>query len=189
MFFGAGVLVTVLLAVLLANLHTIIALFRARMPTSHGLDAAPPAPGIPTCNSPATRREKRVARPESPKKPFELRPRLTHEPPELDYTWYECFSEVQAEFKALGRDLEWRTGFLDNHIESTLLLDYGHWASTNMTVANEAFHAGLVKNLDEDLRDVHREEMVAAERFGMGKGDYEQVMEIIRKVRRRREAR
>ena len=54
----------------------------------------------------------------SPKKPFAFRPRLSHEPPELDYAWFECYDAVQKEFKTLfGPDLAWKTEWLDDLIE------------------------------------------------------------------------
>ena len=33
---------------------------------------------------------------------FEFRDRLPHEPPELDYSWYESYDAVQKDFKEMG---------------------------------------------------------------------------------------
>ena len=64
-------------------------------------------------------------------KPFEFRERLWHEPPELDYSKYELYDEVQKEFKIMGSSnevLHWRTTWLDTRTEHHLLTDYNSWA-------------------------------------------------------------
>lgn len=64
------------------------------------------------------------------RKPFELRERLWHESPELDYEKYEIFDEAQNEFKSMGvHNLEWRIKCLDGCVETQLDRDYQRWFS------------------------------------------------------------
>lgn len=61
----------------------------------------------------------------TPKKPFEFRERLVHEPPEHDYERYEIWDDVQKEFKKLGGPhLQYRTLWLDHTIEDKLIVQY-----------------------------------------------------------------
>lgn len=68
------------------------------------------------------------------KRPFVLRPRLRHEPPEVEdiadsFLWYQCFDATQREVKNMGgQDFEWRTKWLDLTAEMWVLADYERWA-------------------------------------------------------------
>lgn len=51
------------------------------------------------------------------------------QPPELGYSQFENYHAVQKELKqAGGRDLEWKSKYLDPLIETELLREYQHWA-------------------------------------------------------------
>lgn len=75
-----------------------------------------------------------------PQKLFQFRERLRHEPSKervlhsynYEYEYYRQFERydmVQKEFKYMGgRDLEWRTAWLDLITERALLMEYWEWA-------------------------------------------------------------
>lgn len=68
------------------------------------------------------------------KKPFRFRKRLWHEPPEgqdliEDYSCFEYYDAVQKEFRQEGgKDLEWRSTWLDLNTEKQLLYHHIEWA-------------------------------------------------------------
>lgn len=53
------------------------------------------------------------------RKSFEPRHRLWHEPPRLNYSRDAVRDEVQKEFKNIGKNLEFRTGWLDLETHAT----------------------------------------------------------------------
>ena len=111
------------------------------------------------------------------RKPFEFRKRLWNEPPEGqdlegDYVWYECLDAVQKEFKdAGGKDIEWKTNWLDLWAERWLLGDYQSWVdeekrSKELSEKERAFYQGLYDNLEIDWSDVYKEDVENTERHG-----------------------
>lgn len=63
------------------------------------------------------------------RRPSQPKARPLHEPPLLNYSWYEQYDAIQKEFKrsSLGGDVAAITDWLDADIEDNLLTDYLDW--------------------------------------------------------------
>lgn len=111
---------------------------------------------------------------------FEFRDRLRHEPPELDYSWYESYDAVQKEFKEMGgKDLAHRTAWLDVRVEKDLLSTNTDWLRVGKIYNgykdnNEsAFYEEFEKNLDLDMNDVDEEDWANEQTHGKALSDHQ----------------
>ena len=120
----------------------------------------------------------------------------------LDYFQFEYYHAVQKELKqAGGRDLEWKSKYLDTHIEMKLLREYQHWAgnagrdglSPGPRMGKDAneylFYSRLQSELQIDWREVSEEQRRAQEegQYGRSWWDESEFLEMLNTVKRAHE--
>lgn len=131
-----------------------------------------------------------LARKTPANKIFEFRDRLRHEPPELDYSWYESYDAVQKDFKEMGgKDLAHRTAWLDVRVEKDLLSTYTDWLRVRKRYNGYkddkefAFYEELEKNLDLDMNDVDEEDWANDQTHGKTLSDHHWLLQRMDAVR------
>lgn len=116
--------------------------------------------------------------------------RLRHEPPELDYSWYESYDAVQKDFKEMGgKDLTHRTAWLDVRVEKDLLSTYTDWLRVRKKYngfkndKESAFYEELEKILVLDMTDVDEEDWANDQMHEKTLGDHHWLLQRMDAVR------